>query len=444
MTDQVATPVEEIVVEVPVKITHANVLQDNLIEAVKMVLPFIAKHSTLPVLSHIALYNEHGRLAVAATNLSAYATVYVGAMIDDDFAIAAPGTALRDVAGMLNGMIELVVNPRISKLIMKSSILANKQEGKRVSQQNTMLGIDYAEFPILPNCDTLVAKIPLAELKRVVKRCYVAAANDDTRPILTGIYIEVKDGLVTFTSADGFRLSHDSIKGTDTTDGTYLVPASVLNEFVKTASEPEVEIRAQIKRVHEAEKGGTMVEKDIVSTVAFVCGPIEMGAQVIDGRYPDYTQIIPKDTPVSVTVDREELKSAIKAALVFKKSGDHHGGFLAVKPDDPTTLVVSASDPDLGDTEIKLSAGFVGYSVSMLMDLKYLQDMVNVLTTAQVTIQFQPFVGGKTAKPIKVVENDFVHVIMPMHHDGVHVMLEKSEEELEEPQEAVSEIVERG
>lgn len=426
MTDQVETQP---------KITHANVLQDNLIAAVKMVLPFVSKRSTLPVLSHIALYHDGGRLAVAATNLSAYAKVYVGAMIDDEFAIAAPGTALKDVADMLNGMIELEVNHRISKLIMKSGILANKKEGKRVNQQNTMLGIDMAEYPVLPKCDTLVAKMPLAELKRVVKRCHIAAANDETRPILTGIYLEVKDGIVKFTSADGFRLSHESIRCETVRDGAYLVPASTLNEFIRTAYEPEVEIRAQIRHVCEVEKGGVMVEKDIVSTVAFVCGPIEMGVQVIDGRYPDYTQIIPKDTPVSVTVDREELKSAIKAALVFKKTGDFHGGFLTVKPDNPTTLVVSASDPDLGDTEIEMSAGVVGYSVCMLMNLKYMQDMVNVLTAAQVTIQFQPFVGGKTAKPIKVVEGGFVHVVMPMHHDSVHVMLEKPEEEPEEQQE---------
>ncbi len=93
----------------PPKITTCTVQKDNLAEALKIASTFLARRSTLPVLSSYHLSADSGRLVVSATNLEAYARVYIGAFTDEDFAIAAPGK-LTDVIALLNGRIDLAVN----------------------------------------------------------------------------------------------------------------------------------------------------------------------------------------------------------------------------------------------------------------------------------------------------------------------------------------------
>ncbi len=405
------------------KVTHCTVLQDNLLEALKIVAPFAAKKSTLPILTHADLVVEGGRLAVSATNLEQYAKVYIGAQLpDEDFALAMPIKAFSDVIGMLNGQVSLTVKHKVCTMIVSSQILTDKKAKKGIKQENTMRGIDAAEFPVLPRCDTVIGTMGGADLKRVIERCLFAAATDESRPVLTTLCFIVKDGLITVVAADGFRLSVDTIRTHTETNGTYLIPAALFKDLYRhIEDDAEIVMRAAMKEVKHKSKDQAVETTTIEpNTVEFEVGPIVMGSQVVDGKYPDYTQIVPKSTPILATVNRKEMLAALKAALVFLKKSDYKGGMFSIRANQPNIMLVESHDAELGDARCEVEVSpFVGYNMRMAFNMTYLTDALNACHDDLVTIGFQPLAVKQIDPPLKIVEGNFIHVVMPMRGDGI-------------------------
>ncbi len=173
-------------------------LQENLSKGLSVVGRAVAVRSTLPVLGNILLATDDGRLKLAATNLDIGITHWIGAKVETEGAITVPARQLTDYVNSLPpDKIDIELNARTQTLHLKCA-----------RYDANIKGVDASEFPIIPtigegNKITIEPDI----LREMIEQTTVAAATDDSRPVLTGIFARFDKNGVTFAAADGFRLS---------------------------------------------------------------------------------------------------------------------------------------------------------------------------------------------------------------------------------------------
>src|SRR5512142_2122334 len=178
-------------------------LQENLSKGLAIVGRAVATRSTLPVLGNILLATDNGRLKLAATNLEIGITNWIGAKVENEGAITVPARQLIDYVNSLPPEpIDIELNTRTQTLHLKCA-----------RYDANIKGVDASEFPIIPTIGGpeggAVNKITIEPdvLREMIEQTTVAAATDDSRPVLTGIFARFDKNAVTFAAADGFRLS---------------------------------------------------------------------------------------------------------------------------------------------------------------------------------------------------------------------------------------------
>ncbi len=374
---------------------RVSCIQDNLAYGLSIVSRAVAARSTLPILSNILIATDNGRLRLAATNREMGITCWIGASIEEDGELTVPSRTLTDLVGTLlrEQRVDLEVDVRGNTLHLTSG-----------PTQAHIKGLDGNDFPITPEAaeNDLVIQIPAGELKETIEMVALAAANDDTRPVLTGVSVSYAEGLLTLAAADGFRLSVRSIEIENGVGDTFslIVPAKVLRELQRIVSDDDDLV--------------TMIISREQSQAWFHLNSIELFTQTIDGTFPDYNQIIPNEITTETVLDVPDLLRACKRADIFAREANHLVKF-TIQPEDGMTGVVrvSATSAETGENEGTLIASITGDEMEIAFNVRYLMEILSVLNVNQV------FLGtSRSDKPglLKVVgDQSFTHVVMPMH-----------------------------
>jgi DNA polymerase-3 subunit beta len=369
-------------------------LQDNLAHGLNIVSRAVGTRSTLPVLSNVLLASDNGRLRVAATNLELGITAWIGASVDEDGAITVPARTLNDLVNTLSPeRIDLDIAVRTNTLNLKCGATTAH-----------IKGIDSQEFPIMPQPtdedDTI--PIPADEFREMIAMVAFAAARDDSRPVLTGVSISFQDGILTMAAADGFRLSVREIALDVEYYGTFslVVPAKTLLELARIIDDSD-------EFVH-------LVLPADRSQVLFHMNNVEVVTQLIDGAFPDYRQIIPRDTPTRTVVDTVSLLQACKRADIFAREANHTVR-MSIEPQDGMAgiLRVTAQSSETGENEVVLDASIEGEGMEVAFNVRYLIDVLNVIHFDRVMIGTTSLDKPGVVRP--VTEDRFTHVVMPMH-----------------------------
>jgi DNA polymerase-3 subunit beta len=373
---------------------RVSCLQDNLARGLNVVSRAVGARTTLPVLSNVLLATDNGRLRLAATNLDLGITAWIGASVEEDGAITVPARTLNDLVNTLSP----------ERVDMDVAVRTNTLHLSCGATTANIRGIDAQEFPIMPepgeDDDSLT--IPAGELRDMIGMVAFAAARDDSRPVLTGVSLSYQDGLLTMAAADGFRLSVREIPVETEYYGSFslVVPARTLQELARIITD-ETET---VKLVLPQER----------SQVIFFMPNALVATQLIDGAFPDYRQIIPRDTPTRTVVDTLSLLQACRRADIFAREANHTVRF-SVEPQEGMAgvLRVSAQASETGENEVILDASIEGDGLGIAFNVRYLIEVLNVIHHDRVMI------GNSSAeKPgvLKAVGDDsFTHVIMPMH-----------------------------
>ncbi len=369
-------------------------LQDNLAHGLNIVGRAVGTRSTLPVLSNVLLASDNGRLRVAATNLELGITAWIGASVDEDGAITVPARTLNDLVNTLSPeRVDLDVAVRTNTL--------NLQCGATTAH---IKGIDSQEFPIMPQPtdedDTI--PIPADEFREMISMVAFAAARDDSRPVLTGVSISFQDGILTMAAADGFRLSVREIALDVEYYGTFslVVPAKTLQELARI--------------IDDSDEFVNLVLPADRSQVLFHMNNVEVVTQLIDGAFPDYRQIIPRDTPTRTVVDTVSLLQACKRADIFAREANHTVR-MSIEPQDGMAgiLRVTAQSSETGENEVVLDASIEGEGMEVAFNVRYLIEVLNVIHFDRVMIGTTSVDKPGVVRP--VTEDRFTHVVMPMH-----------------------------
>jgi len=373
---------------------RVSCLQDNLSKGLNIVGRAVGTRSTLPVLSNILMATDNGRLRLAATNLEMGITAWIGASVEEDGGITVPARTLGDLVNTLSPErvdLEVAVRTNALKLGCGATVANIK-------------GIDAQEFPIMPEpeADDERLPIPVDALRETIGRVAIAAARDDSRPILTGVSITYENGLLTMAAADGFRLSvrelpleaefYDSF--------SLVVPARTLTELARISAEEEQFVQLILPQER--------------SQVLFHMTNVDVVTQVIDGSFPDYRQIIPRDLPTRTIVDTADFLQACKRADIFAREANHTVR-VSIQPQEGMAGVmkINAESSETGSNEGVIDASIEGEGVEIAFNVRYLIEVLNVIQQDRIMIG-----TSRADKPgvIRPVGDDtFTYVIMPMH-----------------------------
>ncbi len=369
-------------------------LQENLSKGLSIVGRAVSPRSTLPVLSNVLLATEAGRLKLSATNLEVGISCWIGAKVDEEGATTVPARTFIDLVNALPpDQVDM-------ELVVRTQTL-NLQAGR--SEAN-IKGIDAQEFPLVPAPEG-EGGIPIEAdvLRTAISQVAFAAATDESRPILTGVLAKFEEEQLTLAAADGFRLSVRTIPLPQPVPDPFsiIIPARALVELGRISGEQEEPIIITVTPTR--------------NQVLFQLTDIVLVSQLIDGNFPDYRQIIPQERMTHSVLETAAFLKACKTALIFARDADHITR-LHVKPGDdlsPGHLIVSATSAETGDDVSELDATVEGDEVEIAFNVKYLIDLLSVVSEPQIALDTTISSSPGVLRPVGDV--DYTHVIMPMH-----------------------------
>ena len=368
-------------------------LQENLNKGLGLVGRAVATRSTLPITQNILLSAEQSHLKLAATNLEMATTCWIGAKVEQTGDITVPARLLIDFVNSLpNDLIEV-------NLPAASHIL----ELKSGHYQAHFNGIDAADFPPIPQIsDGIATTIEAASLREGIAQVAFVAATEESRPVLTGINTEFDGEQLNLVAADGFRLAvHKTTLGSSVSEKTtVIIPARTLNELNRLLGEQEEPVEITIN------------EKK--SQILFRLKNAELVSQLIQGSFPNYSQVIPQSYTTRAVVDINEFLRVAKMSSIFAR--DASGIVrLVVTPGTeltPGKVTVSAQAEEVGGNVSEIDALIDGEEAKIAFNAKYLSDVLSVLRQTQVALELTTPSSPGTIRPIGV--DNYVHVVMPM------------------------------
>ncbi|MEM6285112.1 MAG: DNA polymerase III subunit beta [Chloroflexota bacterium] len=370
-----------------------SVLQENLQKALSSAARVVDNRPTLPVLANVLLATEDSRLRISATNLEMSITTWIGAKIHEPGSITLPAKTLAELVNNLSP-------ERVDMTLDPVSLSVNVRCG---ATNSNIKGIDADEFPMMPMGGDPDLEVNSKVFKEMVKHTEFAAAKDESRPILTGIYTSIDGNTLTMASADGYRLAvrTTEIEQAFSQETVLVIPAKAMSEVARILTDEDENVLIQLPS-----------ERDLV---IFQTQHTEISSQLLEGRFPDFSAIIPRSYQTISTIETSDLLRAAKRAEIFARD-NANSARLALKPPgapgDAGEMLVVGRSAERGDNEGVLQASIEGEEIEIAFNVKYLIDVLNVISEDRVVIESNGSTNPGLVRPEG--REDFIHVIMPM------------------------------
>jgi DNA polymerase III subunit beta len=372
-----------------------TVLQENLARGLGIVSKAVSPRSTLPVLANVLIASDEGRLRLSATNLEMGITCWIPARIDEEGSTTVPARTFVDLVSALPS----------DQVLFKLDVSTQTLNVRGGTSTNDIKCIDAQEFPPLPVPDLDGAvQINSGDFREMIHQVAFAASTDEARPVLMGVLIQVDKDKLTMAAADGFRLSVRKavLSAPVPAPVSAIVPAQALKELARVAGDGEEPIYMVLPKGR--------------GQVIFRVKDVEVVSQLIDGTFPDYQQIIPRSYKSRTLVSTASLLKACKQAEIFAREGSNVARFnikTAQSDMQPSEVEISATSEETGKNETIVEATVDGGGLLIAFNVKFLREALEVIRTPNVALETSAPNAPGVVKPVG--EDDFLHVIMPMH-----------------------------
>lgn len=355
----------------------------------------VATKTTFPILSNVLLEASAETLKLAATNQEIGITAWVPAQVEDPGSLTVDARLLSEFVNTLpaNGV----------RLSVESGKFSLKVHGQGADA--AINGIDAEEFPVFPRTEdgALAAKVDPQLLREMIGQVEFAAAADDSRPVLTGVLMRVENDRVVLAAADGFRLA--------VREGELLEPVSERLDVIVPARALRELARIIGDRTEPTELMVTPNRGQLVVRTQ----DAEFYSRLIDGTFPDFRQIVPKEFATRLELGRDEFLTAVRRAGFFARDNNDVVRIEAKAGSDelmPGTVEVSATAAERGSSQSEIAAAVHGPEGKIAFNSRYLLDVLNVLRASRVMLGMN---GSNQAGVVRSLESDaYSYVIMPM------------------------------
>lgn len=362
-----------------------EVLQEQLLAGLSVVSRAVATKAQLPVLSHVLIEARQDGVVLSATDLEIGIRVKVAAKVIEEGKIAVPAKMFGEFLSSINpGKVNLV--EAAGNLSLVSGAFKSKFQT-----------IAAEEFPIIAELskESELAELKTGELTAAIERVVFASAKDSLRPVLTGVLWEVSLKKIRLVATDGFRLAIEELKiQTKAEELSLLVPSRVMSEVEKLSQGEETIKFGHIKDSNQ---------------VYFKIGEIEVVSQLLSGNYPDYGKILPKEFASEVTIGREELLQAVRAAHIFARDNSN----MIKLSIEESQLILSSSSPERGECNIEVPISLSGDKLEIIFNAKYILDYLSIVDSSSLWIGLGTKLSPAMIKDTKRESGQYV--VMPIN-----------------------------
>lgn len=320
----------------------------------------LASSNTLPILDNFLFEIDNKKLTITASDLETTITAEMGVEAKEKGSVAIPARLLLDT---LKAFPEQPLTFSVD----------NKHFGIEISSdQGTykMTGFSGAEFPKSPVLeDPSGITIPAGTLATAINKTLFATGNDDLRPVMSGIYFELSDEAVRFVATDAHKLvryTRSDLNSSRT--ATFIVPKKPLNLLKNALAGTNAEVKVEFNE----------------NNASFAYDNTRMVCRLIDGKYPNYEAVIPKQNPNKLTIDRQGFLNSIRRVALFSNKTTHQVRLQITG----SQLALSAEDLDYAnEANEALTCSYEGEDMVIGFNSRFLMDMLNNLDSENVTME---------------------------------------------------------
>jgi DNA polymerase-3 subunit beta len=362
-----------------------TLLQENLNKALSIASHFVSSHPQLPILTNFSLKTAKNRLMISATNLEIGINYYCGAKIEEEGGVAVNAKTLADF---------------VASLPAENIDLVSQKENLKITcghYQASLPGGSLADFPKVPTKTDQKIAFNFSNLVTAVKKVIFAAANDDSRPVLSGINFKINKKNCLLTATDGYRLSFEKIKlDQEYQPIEFIIPTTILTEIIRLKLEDENAI---------LELGLANEEKQVVLFLP----NLEFSSRLLAGDFPDVGKIVPQEKATTILVDREEFLGVVRTAAIFAREATNT---IRLEITDGKIKIL-ANAPDLGENSSQIEAKQEGDNQKVAFNYRFLIDLLTNLESEQVIMEMEESLRPVVFKDPR--DKDFLHIIMPVN-----------------------------
>lgn len=368
-------------------------LQENLNRGLGIVGRAVATRTTLPITNNVLLATDQSRLKLVATNLEMAITCWIGAKVEDEGAITVPARLVTEfIASLPNEPVNIDLLSQTKTLEIKCARF-----------QARISGVDAKDFPPIPSVEDAVStSVEVEAFRQAVGWVVFAAAVDESRPVLTGVDAAFDGSELTLAAADGFRLAVYKMPLLSPVKERVevIIPARTLSELNRLIPDQSETVEITIN----PSKGQAL----------FRLKNIELVSQLVQGSFPQYSQLIPQSYASRVEVNVAQFLRATRTASIFARDGSgivrlviSKGGELT-----PGKLVISARSEEVGDNVGEIDAIVEGEEAKIAFNGRYLMDVLGVLRQEKVALETTSPSSPGVIRPVG--DENYTHVVMPM------------------------------
>ncbi len=348
----------------------------------------ITTNPVVPILENFLFELEKGGLTVTASDLQTSMITELQVESKEKGSIAVPARILLDT---LKNLPEQPVTFSIDESTYSIEIISDNGRYK-------LSGENATDFPKVPSVSNdFTAEISSAVLSRAINNTIFATSNDELRPAMTGVYVNLGDKNTTFVATDGHRLVRYRRTDVKSDNGAaIIIPRKALNLLKATLPTENTEVTVNFN----------------MSNAFFKFAHIRMICRLIDERFPDYENVIPSGNNIKMTIGRNEFLGALKRISIYANKTTHQ---VRVKITG-SELQISAEDLDFSnEANERLSCEHEGEDIEIGFNAKFLVEMLGNMDSDQIKLTMSaPNKAGVLLPAEKDKEEDILMLVMPV------------------------------
>jgi len=365
-----------------------SIIQNDLLKALQKVSGVVPTRSTTPILENILLELDNESLKITGTDLEiSITTKVVPQKIDAPGAISLPARVITEMIRSL---------PDIS-------IYFELDENKRIKITTDqgfyqIAGISKENYPEIPTIsDKQIVEVKNSMLSRMLSKTIFAVSTEELRPALMGVFIQIMADEFRMVATDGHRLSK-------IIDKSFRYDDSAVRIIV-----PPKAVQIALKNLDQ--EGSTKLAIDD-SGLGFIFDETTLYTRLVEGEYPDYERVIPRDCDSNMTVDKNLLMASVKRVSLFSSALTHQIRFSL----SPGKLIVCSEDVDIGgEAREEVNVEYTDEPMEIGYNAQYVMDILRHIDTDEVTFQLKSPVRAAIITPTsQQKEEAFLMLIMPI------------------------------
>lgn len=362
-----------------------TITKDQIITGLQSVQNVVSTRTTLPILSNVLMHADKGRVEFTATDLDVTVACSVEAKVEKSGSTTVPVKKLFGIVRELNGEIEIETDEK--------NVTSIRSGGSFFK----IHGLAADEFPPLPKFkDDKKVSLTQETIRSMLKKTSFAVSTDESRYVLNGIFISLKEGKMTFVATDGRRLAlvDEEVELSEHSTGEFIVPAKAVNELTRLLQATgEVELKFGENQASFALKNENGFSVLLIT-------------KLIEGNYPNYRQVIPGEAKERIPLGREELLAALRRAEIMTSEKANSVKMTFGR----NTLAITANSPEVGEARETLAVNYKGKEMAIAFNPRYLIDPLAALGEDEVFIELIDELSPGVLK----INGPFLYVVMPM------------------------------